>query len=89
MAKDKFFRTVVQVEILSRGKKPPAEDDLSLATIADECSMGDWSGMKTVIISDEVEPHEMADMLVKQGSSPEFLGLKEDGSEDELNERPD
>lgn len=78
--KDKFYRTVVTIEILSRSSRPPKIS--SISDLSWEILEGGWSGDWDVTDQDEVTPQEMAKMLMKQSSSPEFLGLLEDGSTD-------
>lgn len=81
----KYWKTVVQIEILSEGDEPPfagaiGDDMPSLAVIEYQIEHGEWSGVVKVHKQEEVTPVEMAKLLLAEGSDPEFLGLKEDGS---------
>lgn len=64
-----FYRTVIEVEVLS-------EDPYvfnSLSNIAHDIRDGDCSGKVTVISQEEVSPDKMAELLTAQGSDPSFL----------------
>jgi len=73
-----FYRTVVQVEILSRGQLP---EHPSLEYIAHEITEGDCSGTVRRTVEEQVDGPAMAGLLLEQGSDPLFLGLTEDGRE--------
>lgn len=72
-----LYRTVVIVEVLSRGSLP---EDLSLESVAYAITEGGCSG-DVRVESAEVTGREMAELLRRQGSDPEFLGLTEEGEE--------
>lgn len=73
----KFFVTKVTVTVLSEDK---IHSDVSLGTISNKILFGEWSGaMETH--STEVSGAEMAKLLQKQGSDPEFFGIDKDGNE--------
>lgn len=74
-----FYRTVYQVEVLSRGPMP---DGISLEHIAYAITDGDCSG-NVQTTSEQVDGPTMARLLQEQGSEPMFLGLTEDGQEGE------
>ena len=73
-----FYRTVIQVEVLSRDPLPRCGLE-HIAYLIDE---GDCSGTVQTISEDEVDGLTMARLLHEQGSDPEFLGLTEDGREE-------
>ncbi len=67
--KRKFYRTIIQVEVLS-------EDRFvwdSLSDVAEAIFDGDCSGNTTEISQEEVTPEAMAALLEAQGSDPQFL----------------
>lgn len=66
---EKFYRTVIKVEVLSEDPYHPQ----SLKQIARDTYDGDCSGHWEVESSQEVPPAEMAKLLEKQGSDPAFL----------------
>jgi len=73
--KKEFYRTVVEVEILSRG---PYDPD-TLEEVSHDITKGDCSGSWAIKTSEEVPEEEMAELLVEQGSDPAFLfGMDED-----------
>ncbi len=81
----KYWRTIIEVEILTQGIKPPKDDELNVGNIDSE-SFGSWSNSVLVQSKDEVEPKEMAELLKKQNNDPTILGWFEDEaliSEDE------
>jgi hypothetical protein len=65
----KFYRTVIEVEVLSEGEIT----DRGLVEIASEMKYGFFSGVYNFKETQEVTPDEMAELLIKQGSDPEFL----------------
>ena len=73
MMTDKFYRTVVTIEVLSdRPLTHVSGYNYSLAEIVTEIKYGDFSGKWD--LSDEVVSREqMAELLLDQGSDPEFL----------------
>lgn len=76
--KRKFYRTVIQVEILS--EEPYEGDDLN--TIASDTDTGDCSGQITDIErNQEVTGKEMVALLQKQGSDSEFFQLDAEGND--------
>jgi hypothetical protein len=75
----KFYRSRVVVEVLSEDPLPP---DVSLATIANQITEGDWSGqVDNDDINEEVDGPTMAKLLQAQGSDPEFFQLDDDGND--------
>ena len=76
--KKKFYRTVIQMEILS---EQPIRD-ASMSDIAYQTDEGDWSGKNTTVIQDdEITGPQAAVYLSLQGSDPEFFGLDAEGNE--------
>ena len=67
----KFYRTVVQVEILSDELVP---DPADLDGINYQITEGGWSGLaETIVLNEEVSRERMAVLLIAQGSDPSFL----------------
>ena len=75
-AERKFYRQVVQVEILS--EDAPLEWD-NLADIHYAITTGDCSGKLNELIAEEVDGRKMAELLIKQGSDPSFFRLDDEG----------
>ena len=65
----KFYRTIIQIEVLS--KDPFECTDLSEINYA--ITEGDCSGKVEIIQSEKVPPEKMAELLKSQGSDPNFL----------------
>lgn len=78
MAKDEttFWRTVVQVEVLSEDTPWDGE----LTNLAIDVIDGDCSGQMTIKKLEQVPAKKMAKLLMKQGSDPEFFRLNKDGT---------
>lgn len=74
----KFYRTVIEIEVLSHD---PLPDDLSLTDLAWEIGDGEYSATMDTISADAIDGPTMAAALQGQGSDPAFLGLTEDGQE--------
>lgn len=72
----KFFKTVVQVTILSEDE-PCVTTDLT----AIECGITSdgWSGQVEIVKTTELTAPEVAKALMEQGSDPEFFGVDENG----------
>lgn len=71
MAKEKFRRTVITVEVLSRGPYNPE----SLQDVHYDISSGDCSGDWKITESKPVTKKEMKELLKNQGSDEEFADL--------------
>jgi len=71
-----FYRRVIQVEILS--EEPYDQDDLT--QIGNDIIEGDLSGYVTEISTENVDGPAMAQLLIKQGSDPEFFRLDDEGN---------
>jgi hypothetical protein len=78
-SKRKFWRTVIQIEVLS--EEPYDKEDL--IDISHDCTDGDCSGQVSIIESQTLTGAQAAKALMKQGSSPSFFCLTEDGKDDE------
>ncbi len=72
----KFFRTIVQVEVLSEDH-PIKFDDLE--DLNHGISQGDWSGKVEVVKSEPISAQRAAKLLMEQGSDPGFFQLDEKG----------
>ena len=77
MTSRKFYKTIVQVEILS--EEPIGEP--SLETIHYNITDGDWSGVTLIKEQKELDGAEMANELLNQASDSSFFGLTEDGED--------
>jgi hypothetical protein len=76
--KPKFFKTVIQVTILSEDE--PIGADLDLHQICDEITYGDCSGISKVISTEKLCGKRAAKLLIEQGSDPEFFNLDKNGN---------
>ena len=77
--KKKYYRSVVQIEILS---EEPFEDGQSLEDIDYEITEGNNSGVVSMVKhNQELSGKEMSKKLKEQGSDPEFFHLDDDGEE--------
>jgi hypothetical protein len=72
-----FFKTVIQIEILSEGGPV---DDLSLKEIAHEIYEGECVGTFEIVSVKEISGKECADGLHEMGSEPDFFCLDDDGN---------
>ena len=78
-SKREFYRTVIQVEILS---EEPLNREMDLYEIANEITDGHSSGrVKTTVDNQVRSGKQMAKLLLEQGSDPEFFRLNEDGTD--------
>lgn len=75
--KRKFYKTVIQVEILSEEKYNPH----GLNQIVHDITFGDCSGEWHVVDTFELDGKMTADALIEQGSAPEFFNLDENGDD--------
>jgi len=79
MARKKLYRTVIEIEVLS---KEPIPDDMSLDDIQDECYVGSYSGVHDwKVKNEEVEGEEAVKLVLAQGSSPDFFSMDENGND--------
>lgn len=81
MTNRKFYKTIYQIEILSEDPYPIDHGMDDLRTIREDIVAGDCSGSVTCVSHTIHDGEEMAQMLIDQGSEPEFFGIDEDGNE--------
>lgn len=74
----KFYRTIVEVEVLS---EEPFPDVTDLDAIHYMVTEGDCSGKVSIKETKEIDGKTAADLLKAQGSDPEFFMLTEDGND--------
>ena len=78
MTDRKFYRTVINLEILS---EVPV-NNASMDTISYQINEGSWSGKHSTFIQDqELTGKQAAQFLIHQGSDPEFFMLDEHGND--------
>jgi hypothetical protein len=70
----KFYRTIVQVEVLSEEPLGNTEST-DLAALAYQITDGDFSGSISIPVVEEVNGKRMAELLQEQGSDPGFFQL--------------
>ena len=75
----KFYKTVVQVEILS--ETPLNDNVIDLDTIHYNITEGEWSGKVSLKSIHPLNGQEAANALRNQDSSPEFFRLTENGED--------
>jgi hypothetical protein len=73
-----FYKTVIQVEVLSEDQPV---NDLDLKQIAHEIYEGDCVGASSIVSVKELTGQECADALHELGSEPEFFNLDDDGKD--------
>ena len=79
MKKKVLYRTVVQFEILS---EEPIPEGMDMEEIMAECEDGAYSGKTTVIAENKpVVGKRAVNMVVNQGSDPEFFQMDSRGYE--------
>jgi hypothetical protein len=74
----KYYRTLIQIEILSENN--PIGDGLNLSEIDYDITEGDCSGEITTLSQEEVTSKQMAELLIAQGSDPSFFMLDKNGN---------
>lgn len=72
-----FYRTIFKIEVLS----DELVGELDLEQINYAITDGHCSGDITIESQLEISPKQMAELLIAQGSDPEFLGLDNQGNE--------
>lgn len=78
MTKRKFYKTVIQVKVLS---EQPYEYE-NLSQVASDISDGDCSGeIENTITNEKLNGKQAATVLQEQGSDPEFFRLDKDGND--------
>lgn len=70
MSEEKYYRTVYEIEVLSDIPPPSLP---TLEQIAYDITEGHSSGVLNETIQEEVSRERMAELLIAQGSDPEFL----------------
>jgi hypothetical protein len=79
MAKKTIYKSVIIVEVLS---EEPIESDMLLREIADECDTGSFSGIyEFKILNQPIKGVKASKAIMKQGSSPDFFQMDENGNE--------
>lgn len=78
MTERKFYRTIIQVEVLS---EKPLTGDENLEQIAHNIVEGDWSGQVDTVLREEVNGQDMANLLIGQASDPGFFRLTDSGDD--------
>ena len=78
MTKRKFYRTVIQVEVLS---EEPYDFGGNLRQLGEDITTGDCSGVARTIQTEECDGARMTRLLVAQGSDPSFFMLDETGED--------
>lgn len=73
---NKFFKTIITIEILSERKY----NSTDLTRINYDITDGDCSGKVEISSYQELTPKEAAKELLAQGSDPEFFNLDKDGN---------
>jgi hypothetical protein len=78
MTERKFHRTVIHVEVLS---EEPYTFSGNLSDVARQIYEGDCSGIARTIQTEICDGARMAQLLLAQGSDPEFFMLDEEGND--------
>lgn len=78
MTDRKFYRTVIHVEVLS---EEPYTFSGNLVDVANDISSGDCSGVARTIQEEKCDGFRMAQLLLAQGSDPEFFMLDDSGND--------
>ena len=78
MAKRKFYKTVLQVEVLSEDTPINCEN---LDQVGYAITEGDCSGVVRTVSTVKMTGAQAAKALQEQGSDPEFFGLDSEGNE--------
>jgi hypothetical protein len=76
----KFYRTVIELEVLS--DQPLGQFELE--TIVYEITEGSWSGVDTIVLQEEVSEGQLKELLIAQGSDPEFMLNDSDFDDDDI-----
>ncbi len=77
MSQRKFYRTVVQAEVLSGS--PISQVDL--AALHYMITEGDCSGQVRTVLQEELNGKQAAEALLNQASDPSFFSLTENGDD--------
>ncbi|MFA5571473.1 MAG: hypothetical protein WDA42_00070 [Candidatus Bathyarchaeia archaeon] len=76
-SKRKFYKTIIEVEVLS--EEPYTVEDLQ--QVHYDITAGDYSGTFEVVESVIINSVEAANLLSAQGSDPEFFRLSSTGED--------
>ena len=77
----KFYRTVIEIEILSEA---PFPDGMTLSEIDYEMTDGEYSGVNEIKVNNEqVSGKQMVKLLEAQGSDAGFFRLNTDGEDED------
>jgi hypothetical protein len=76
MTSRKFYKTIVQVEILS---EVPIGEITDLDTIHYNITEGEWNGQVSVKSSKELNGKQATKALINQASDPGFFRLDDNG----------
>ena len=79
MTQRKFYRTVVQAEVLS--ESPIGEVELD--TLHYMITEGDCSGHVKTLLQEELDGKQAAEALLNQASDPSFFSLTENGDDND------
>ena len=77
MSQRKFYRTVVETEVLS--ESPIGE--IGLDTLHYMITEGDCSGQVRTVLQEELNGKQAAEALLNQASDPSFFSLTENGDD--------
>jgi len=79
MKKKILYRSVFQIEVLS---EEPIPEDMNIDEIQEECNNGSYSGVHDwKVRNKEVVGKRAVNMVVNQGSDPEFFQMDSRGYE--------
>lgn len=79
MKKKVLYKSIIQIEVLS---EEPIPQGMDIEEIMCECTDGEYSGKTTVIIENKpVVGKRAVNMVVNQGSDPEFFQMDSRGYE--------
>lgn len=65
----KFYRTIIKIEVLSEDPYDPE----TLQQVHYDIKDGDCSGQWSVVSSQQLNRHQVEQLLIEQGSDPSFL----------------
>ena len=82
-SKRKFYKTVIQVIVLSEDPLEFDEDNSVLGQLDYQVTEGDCSGQVKLMESVAVTGPAMAQLLREQNSDPSFFNLTDDGEDEE------
>ena len=77
-SKRKFYRGVIEIEVLS---EEPIPDPYELETLVYDITEGHCSGRARTVVRKKVDGPQMARLLEEQGSDPGFFNLTPEGAD--------